>query len=853
MKGPLNVVMPGSSAAAKCSSEMSRKFGATGKDRCLLFQLVAILAKASLPGGAPLPVSLLGAYLDVVGELASDASSFWELQACGLVQTLCQAAVENSTSSRHGQRAGLDPSARSDRDKSLDRARAGIVSLCAGALCRIATTPMGVQLLSDHEAIWVAAAHLAKKYSAATTIPEQRAEFLRQASGLAMVPDGREALVSSGLPRMVWMELTRELLHREDLGMLLQSDASAYPLLGTLRDLQGIFAWHGSAAALLNEPMKIQAVPDSQKVLRGVVDGLTAGKDTYGNAHPEDTQQVGLQLCCMFMLDAEGLPLLASSTKLSEVLVHLVKSHPNDLQQSASATSLPAAGEKKGKAPVAKANTKARKGKTRRSSNVSSVKNLLLIPQPASNESWVLESIVDMNTASAHALLEAQHTLGGAHERSLVPYPCHIKAASWYCENPPPAYSSLNSARDEACTHDNSANEQSKGTSLDRGAAGGSSEEGVGGSQDPRRQGGQLPKVAVTGVADEIISTAPGMDEATEWWELLQARLIEDLQAETLNFCIVDLLLQRTVMVAMNGRHPADHPFTAISCSRRPPWDSIVTTGSRQGTSVGEAKGGGDQMAVHPLVQKSLARTAAYLERVAAGYYTASIRTDWSAESLTSLQTWAFKACCQAGRAAAIGSSQLRGTDWFVSIVWSIMGPGNTTKEFLAYLSKTPIAIYAWPAWGETVAGSAPAMMLCHLVETVAAEQMPAIVGAFRAASVSMSHILLRWMSQWLVNYLSWEDIVRYTCMVLVMGPDYIVYFMVALLRHCEFDARRHAASADLVPWFMQSQLGSFRLPEYLDYIDTLRADYKAFVLPALIDGSARAAQESRKEMPMDP
>jgi hypothetical protein len=45
---------------------------------------------------------------------------------------------------------------------------------------------------------------------------------------------------------------------------------------------------------------------------------------------------------------------------------------------------------------------------------------------------WVLETIVDMNSASAHALLEAQHTLGGATERSLVPYPCHIKAATWY-------------------------------------------------------------------------------------------------------------------------------------------------------------------------------------------------------------------------------------------------------------------------------------------------------------------------------------------------------------------------------------------------------------------------------------
>lgn len=41
-----------------------------------------------------------------------------------------------------------------------------------------------------------------------------------------------------------------------------------------------------------------------------------------------------------------------------------------------------------------------------------------------------------MNTASAHALLEAQHTLGGANERSLVPYPCHIKAATWYYDHP---------------------------------------------------------------------------------------------------------------------------------------------------------------------------------------------------------------------------------------------------------------------------------------------------------------------------------------------------------------------------------------------------------------------------------
>lgn len=58
---------------------LSGRFGAEGKDHCLLFQLVALLAKGSLVQGAKLPLDLLAAYLDVVGEMVTDIACFWEV------------------------------------------------------------------------------------------------------------------------------------------------------------------------------------------------------------------------------------------------------------------------------------------------------------------------------------------------------------------------------------------------------------------------------------------------------------------------------------------------------------------------------------------------------------------------------------------------------------------------------------------------------------------------------------------------------------------------------------------------------------------------------------------------------
>lgn len=44
-------------------------------------------------------------------------------QDCGLVDTICQALKDNSSTGRQGVKGGLDPSARSEKDKSADRAR----------------------------------------------------------------------------------------------------------------------------------------------------------------------------------------------------------------------------------------------------------------------------------------------------------------------------------------------------------------------------------------------------------------------------------------------------------------------------------------------------------------------------------------------------------------------------------------------------------------------------------------------------------------------------------------------------------------------------------------------------------
>eukprot|EP00951_Prasinocladus_malaysianus_P022558 scaffold189467_cov15-Prasinocladus_malaysianus.AAC.1 len=63
-----------------------------------------------------------------------------------------------------------------------------VASICAGALCAAAVTPLGVQAIHRHGAVWAVAGYLAKSFAAATSTPETRVKLLRQAPTQLLPP-----------------------------------------------------------------------------------------------------------------------------------------------------------------------------------------------------------------------------------------------------------------------------------------------------------------------------------------------------------------------------------------------------------------------------------------------------------------------------------------------------------------------------------------------------------------------------------------------------------------------------------------------------------------------------------------
>lgn len=200
--------------------------------------------------------------------------------------------------------------------------------------------------------------------------------------------------------------------------------------------------------------------------------------------------------------------------------------------------------------------------------------------------------------------------------------------------------------------------------------------------------------------------------------------------------------------------------------------------------------------------------------------------------------------------------------DWFTAAVTLLLGRADVVIAFLRGVKSEPslrrVLPHVWVSFGrksfalaqqkrarrsgsgaggdgggaetqvETV--MPPLLATVHLIEALVRLDSPAVAAAFDSAGVSLCQATRTWITQCFLGQLDLPDIARYLLTCLLNGPQYQVFFVVALVRSMTVGLLHAARSRDLHGRLLLEPLPALNWAALVTHMDTLAASYGNFV-----------------------
>ena len=216
------------------------------------------------------------------------------------------------------------------------------------------------------------------------------------------------------------------------------------------------------------------------------------------------------------------------------------------------------------------------------------------------------------------------------------------------------------------------------------------------------------------------------------------------------------------------------------------------------------------------------------------------------------------------------GWSAADANDWVAAATQLVAGKASTWRQLRRQLRRTPDAPAspspspspsatpsATPSpfptlpTAHVVAGLAPhwaglhSMASCnavqtavaHMVELVLRAEAPMLVSAFVREACCPQQVVVTWMSQAYLNVLNFPDVARYLLLCLLCGPDWQVYFAVAVLTANQdrilAAVSEHRLLEDLLLEPLPPGVLDWRLA--VDTMAAMEGRHRAHVLPTLL------------------
>ncbi|KAJ3065488.1 hypothetical protein HDU98_011144 [Podochytrium sp. JEL0797] len=208
----------------------------------------------------------------------------------------------------------------------------------------------------------------------------------------------------------------------------------------------------------------------------------------------------------------------------------------------------------------------------------------------------------------------------------------------------------------------------------------------------------------------------------------------------------------------------------------------------------------------------------------------------------------------KAALAAGVAPS-FSGFDWFTATVF-ILNEGSLDKslEFLHLFKNFSASCFVWPARGAyysvlslrekqsggdvSVNDLIPLSYSCcsFLVELILEAELPHIFSAFTLSGCTPSQMSTRWLRECFWNVLDFPEIATYLTHTLVLGPDYSIYYCIAVLRHLSRAILLSTRMGELIAFLNDAaQVGevlkSFRVDtRVVEYMKGLEGRYRGMV-----------------------
>ena len=140
--------------------------------------------------------------------------------------------------------------------------------------------------------------------------------------------------------------------------------------------------------------------------------------------------------------------------------------------------------------------------------------------------------------------------------------------------------------------------------------------------------------------------------------------------------------------------------------------------------------------------------------------------------------------------------------------------------------------MYLWPAWAEA-AGKAAHLQLSQLFGMMLQKELPLLHAALVQCGLHAGHMVSIWQEQCFVDIIGMSDVVCYITMGLILGADWLLYFMLAVLKQHERDIRHQLVNAGSLDGWWTSGI-DFEIRTAVPFMQQLQERWSEMILTGL-------------------
>ncbi len=162
---------------------------------------------------------------------------------------------------------------------------------------------------------------------------------------------------------------------------------------------------------------------------------------------------------------------------------------------------------------------------------------------------------------------------------------------------------------------------------------------------------------------------------------------------------------------------------------------------------------------------------------------------------------------------------------------WIIIA-GASVKQHLTLSLQA--SMYLWPGWGLHKSEPATQLVLSQCFGTMLREELPILHAMLTQSGFHVGHVMALWHRQCFVEILDMPDVVVYVTMGVLLGPDWLLYFMLAVLQQQGSRLQQHGLENGSICEALTHRL-DFDVQKALPYMERLQEKWSEKIKYVLV------------------